>query len=139
MNKNRNGERTALFSGGMGALLAVAISLAFALLIPFSVLSGMVDMNAAIVMIPAVQGISAFLGAVIAGKLTQNNKLLSVGVVSGVYIAILICTGLLFFDGLGEGVVIGILSVIIGSAVAILILNKRKSASKSRGRRQRKR
>ena len=85
------------------------------------------------------QFISVFLGTFVAGKITQEKKLMICGAVTATCMLAYTSIGILFFDGIGSGLVSGLIATVLGFACAFALCNKAKKATGSRRRRSKAR
>ncbi len=86
-----------------------------------------------------VQLIATTVGVLIAGKIGKTNAFVQCIMTCGCYIALLLITAILFFDGVGELVLPNLLAVLAGGGIAIFLSTRRKIVVKRKKRRVRSR
>ena len=86
-----------------------------------------------------VQFLTALIGCVIAGSVSENNQIASCAITAGTIFLTLLCVGILFFDGVSGTVLAGAFAVILGFAVSLLIVLRKKKRSTRRTIRKRSR
>ena len=133
MKKVQIKERSIIFASSLGTAIALCASIIFSLTIPIIILNGTIRDNEIQIIVPIIQFISSFLGIFAATKFVKENKLLVMGVSAGMYLLVLICVALLFFDGLSTKVVTGPIAILAGVVSAAMIVCKKKK--RGRGKR----
>ncbi len=83
--------------------------------------------------------ICAFIGALVSGKTTYENKILVCCISVGLYYLLTLGIGILLFDGVGGSALWGILACVIGCATGIYVVMKPKSRAVAKNRRKRSR
>lgn len=114
-------------AGVLGALLAIVVSISAILIQPFMVLSEYVKPESIQLLSVATQLIAGFVGTFVAISLVSDKRYPVAALCIGVYILILICVGLLLFDGLTSWAIPGILGSSIGALGAVLLFQRKKS------------
>ena len=83
-----------------------------------------------------INGIIAFLGTFISGKIVYEKKYLASITCGAAYLCVMICCALLFTDGLSWKVWLGMASIITGSIAAILINMRKRGVYRSKRNRK---
>lgn len=122
-------------SVALGTLLAVLTTLLSTMLIGIFINYEYLCIESNQIVASIIQIISALVGTIIATALNNNNRLF-IGLITGIaYYIILLLSAMLFMDGIGEGVVLGVICTATGVIGAILLGNFRKQGAK-RGKRR---
>lgn len=117
---------TAIAVGVVGALL---LSILLTALLTNLVLKGAVSERNTAVIIILIRSISIFTGALIGGAVLKQRYLLQAGVTALAYWVVLLGGGIIFYDGSFTHFLSGTVSVLIGGAAALLILQRPKRKS----------
>ena len=132
-------KHSTISAGAIGFLASIVLSTILILLIPIGILKEMFDMATAGFLVVAVQFISSFVGSYIAGKRRKENPAAAIGGGIGAYLVLLLCAGLLFFEGLSNSLLPGILAVISGAVLGFFLVIRKKDTGKRRKRHHRAR
>ena len=121
----------------IGCALALVLTIVGSMLGAVFINNEYLDINVNGVLGIVIRFLSVFLGAVLAGKLTDESKMLCCMVVAGAYFAILCGSSLLFFEGIGVQLFAGFLTCLAACVGGILLSTKAKTRvkHKRRGRR----
>lgn len=136
MNRYQIKNNSLFLSGGVGAIVAVCISVLLSLIYPILILNEFVSESSVKIAVLAVQLIASLFCAVISGILMKENKLLSMSISVGTYIILIICAALLFFEGISGNVYLGLIAILAGFVLAVFSVNGAKM--RSRGRRRKR-
>jgi putative membrane protein (TIGR04086 family) len=68
--------------------------------------------------------ISSLLCAFISGRTGEGSLLLRCGIAVGIYYCILLCIGIVAFDGLNGNVLYGLVGCFLGLVIAIIVISK---------------
>lgn len=112
---NRN---TKLIGGAVGIGLAVLLSALLTALLTNMVISGSFQEQNAPVAIFLIRTLSALVGGFVAATIAEGKTLPIIGIVGLGYLVVLIAIGIIFYDGSFNGFLGGLLSTIIGCALA---------------------
>lgn len=139
MKKRSKFAHSALSAGGVGLVVAIGTILLFSLLMPYFVLAETIQYDTAMILVPAFLCASSFGCAVIAGKITCENKVSAICIGVGLYLLITICCGLLFFDGFSENALVGLPAIMLGGSVGLYISVKKVRSKRQKGRHRKNR
>lgn len=135
--KFANKENSILKAVCAGILGAAVVTLFFSAIAGIFIESEYLDIQSVAIMAAIIQGISVFAGALIAGKMTLEKKMLSCILVSACYYLTLFGLALLFFEGVTGSAIYGFFVCLLSAFLAIMVCsrkNKHVSASKRRKR-----
>ena len=98
-----------------------------------------VTLDAATIISLIINFAAAFCGMIIAGKLQKGREAVTAGVTAIAYCTLLICSGMLFFDGISASVFGELIAVAVAYIVAYFLLNstKNRQSRKRKNRRYR--
>lgn len=82
---------------------------------------------------------SSLLCAYIAGSTGEGNLLVRCGISTGVYYGILLCIGIVVFDGVNKNIILGSVGSLLGYIIAVILLSKTRRAPVGRKMRKFKR
>lgn len=127
-------------SGGTGMLRATMIGLAAAfclcaiaiMIVPIFILEDFAEPKSLSIITPVIQLISSFFGANIAGLLINDKKWMTASTCSALLCILLICIGMLFFEGDPNMLLSGFISCAIGAFCSIVLLNRKKKSTKKK-------
>lgn len=133
-------NETFWFSMCIGAGVSLVTSLLIILLSSMCLSNEYMELSAGPYVVIGGQFISAFTGALIAGKTTKaQSKLLSCCTAAALFYLVYICIGMLVFDGLTSLVFSGALACAAGCVAAILSCFKAKRINNGKRRKKRSR
>lgn len=130
MKSHQIKQPSLLISAGIGAVVAMCASIILSFVYPVFIFNEAVTESSVRFVAPASQMIATLLGSIIAGVLAKENKIPAVGISVGIYITVLICSALLFFDGLTTKFVFGVVAVLTGAVLALVFNGKKKKRSR---------
>lgn len=137
MAKSKTIQSSTITSCVIGGAIAVLLTALQSGIVSVFILNGYLDINILGIVALIIQLISAFFGVMIGVKITANNKILAGAFTAAGYYLVLLCCGLLFFDGIKGSALIGLISCAIGYLLALLLNSKGKtSRHRTRTRRQ---
>lgn len=105
-----------------GAIIALLLSVLLTALLANFILNGRLSEKVTAVGIFLIRTISVLAGALIGASLLKQNYLKLVGFITAVYLVALIGTGIVFFEGGFQNVLLGAVSALTGGVAALLIL-----------------
>ncbi len=133
--KKSDGRNTMVIACGIGTSLCAIIVIVLVLLTSVLIQNEYIGNEASTYLGPMIQFIGVFLGALVAGKYTIQNKELTCIITGAVFLVLQLCAAMLFFDGIKSGALFGVVSVALAVLSAALVYIR----TKSRGRNRRKR
>lgn len=80
--------------------------------------------------------VSGLLGVFLSGYTGEGKWLIRCAAAGGVYYIALLCIGIFIYDGVKNTALYGLIAVLLGAAVAIFIIAKRKKAPNARNKRK---
>lgn len=119
ISKDGRSKSTAII---IGIAVASLLSVLLTGVISNLVLKGNLSEKLANGAVFVIRTISVLAGALIGGSLLKHDYLILIGIIVSGYLTMLIGAGIVFFNGSFKNFLLGIISVIIGGAVALLIL-----------------
>lgn len=133
MIKRKIGNHTIVTAAGIGLAVSLIVSLLLVCIVSTLVLKGAVIPEVAVVAVTCVQGLAAFIGALLAGALSQKKKINSIVGAVGTFYVTLICGGMLFFNGLSTNAISGLIVIAAGGLLAIFLVTREKRTKHKRG------
>lgn len=115
----------------------VGVSAVLALIAPMLVINNVLNEASIGVVSIFIHVISAIIGALIAGVMAHKIKSLTMCLSGGVYCLLLICSALLFFDGITYNALYSLLACSIGTLFSLFILKKKTKNNRRKMRRHR--
>ena len=112
----------------IGTLSAVGVSVFVMLVQPFSILNEYLKPEAIQILAVSTQLIAAFAGTLVAISIANDKRYLVAALCAGMFFLILLCTGLLFFNGLTTWAIAGLLGSMTGAGCAVLLRERKKGA-----------
>lgn len=120
--KHQNRHNKSIFiAGGIGASLSVAISAGLLLVMTTLINASKMNIDIAGIGTVVAQGISVLMGAIIAGKVADNQKAIACGICTGGYVLFLIILSMLFMNGVGKNVFVGLAAAAVGCIGGIVL------------------
>lgn len=116
----------------IGTLSAVGVSVFVMLVQPFLIFGEYLKPDSIQILATATQLIAVFAGTFIAISIVNDKRYIVAALCSGIFILILLCTGLLFFDGLTSWAIAGVLGSVTGAGCAVLLRQRKKGAKNRR-------
>lgn len=113
-----------------GVLVTVAVLLAGAAVLTTMITNESIDLSSSAIVVYAVTMVAVFLGSFMAVKITGGEN--RIGIASGTALidfAVLVCTNVLFFDSVFQGVIGSLIATLAGAVLTLLL-------TASRGRRR---
>ena len=135
MRKN-NRTSNLYWSMGIGVVIAIALSVLSAAMGAVFIDNETIGTEAIMYVTFVVWIISGFLCAYISGQTGESKWLLRSAIAVVIYYSILLCTGIIIFDGVGEGALYGLLGNLIGFVGAVFLIAKSKKMSTGRNMRK---
>lgn len=119
----------AKISSGQSTTSAIAIGLAVTLVVSILlsagltslVINGNLNENSVRISVFVIRTISVLLGGLVGASLSKGKYLPIVGIIALIYAIVLIGFGIIFYDGSFQNFGFGMLSMIIGGALACII------------------
>jgi len=109
----------------IGILLGVGIAIIISLLLTWLqtslTLRGSIPLENAGIFTFIIRTVSVFAGSLIGTVITEGKGLSVIGIITGIYLFLLIVLGILLYDGLFHGLLLGVVSVLIGGILVVLI------------------
>ena len=116
-----NKQKFSVVTGaGVGVLIAVVVSILLTGLYGILMLNGQVGESPSMAAVFLIRMVSVAIGGYIAGALTKAHFLPVVGIVTAGYLVLLAGTGIVAFDGSFKNFGSGVLSILLGGAVACI-------------------
>ncbi len=136
--RSQKRDKTMPLAAGIGTLIAVLVSVVCVCVLALLISGESLPLNTALLAMPAVQLLSAFLGCMVAGQTVSSNKSAACGVVCAVYYVLLTGVSALFMQGISGKFWVGILMTVFGCLAAMLLCAREKSST-GKGKRKRAR
>ena len=115
---------------GIGIGITVSISVAFLALISHLILQGSISGEKSGIYIIATRIISVLLGCLVGAQICDKKPLPIIMTIRGGYLFLILSIGVVIYDGSFQKVLIGIMSIFAGCAIACMI--KLKTQNKRR-------
>lgn len=136
--KRKNGAKN--FSLPIGVLIGVAVSVVLMLLLAVigaSMINGdRLEISSLKWFVIIVWAVSAFIGTITAVALVKNKLAIVAGITSASIILILLCSAMLFFDGISGKMLTGIAVILAGGfGAGLLMLRSGRANKKKKNRR----
>ena len=132
--KSRTAERSSGTGIGIGIGVSLIISVILSMLLAAIISNERVGENMIAVLTPIVSLISTLTGCIVAGKQVGDKLAIVIGATGASYLLILICTGILFFDGGFHNLLTNLFVVLIACAVSCAICIRGKGSNRRRKR-----
>ena len=117
-----------------GTIIALVLSALLSVILTTLMLNGRLQEGSTGPIVLVIRMISIFAGAIIGGTLLKEKYLLQVSLTALSYILVLIGIGIVFYDEGIKGILSGVVSVVVGSVVALLILQRPRSKGRRTGK-----
>lgn len=115
-----------IMGSSVGLLAAMLVTLFLSAIAGIFIQNEYINMDTLTVMTKIIQGLSVLVGALIAGVLIPEKKIISCVVIGMVYYLVLAGCSLLLFDGLNSGAISSLLSCATAVFLAVLLCTKGK-------------
>lgn len=135
--KSANKEIMVITCVAVGVITAIVITLLLAATAGIFINNEYFEPGIVPVLAAIIQGVSAFIGALVGGRLSLTKKILSSILVAGGYCFLLLCIAALIFDGItGSAIIgIGVCTVATFSAIILNMRGKKRAVSTRKKRR----
>jgi len=133
--KKSEKKHSLAISAALGALLAMITTLLSTMVMGLFINNEYLCIESNHIAVGIIQIISALAGSIVAATMNENNRSM-VALITGIaYYVLLLLSAMLLMDGLGEGIISGVVCTAIGVIGAILLGNIRTQGTK-RGKRR---
>ncbi len=129
--KQRKGDISTVTGVVVGVVTSVLITFVLAALSALLVVNEHIPFSSAKYVVILIWVVSTLFGSIVAGTVVTQKKLIARLIACGAYLLLLISMAITLFDGLGQTVLIGAISILIASGGAILIALKPKKGARS--------
>ena len=119
-------DKSIFIASGIGIGLSIAVSAGLLFVLTALVNASKMRIDLAVVGTIVAQGLSVLVGTIIAGRVADSQKAIACGICAGGYIIFLIVLSMLFMNGVGGDIFVGLVVAGIG-CIGGIILNKGKS------------
>lgn len=119
-------NKSIFIASGIGIGLSIAVSAGLLFVLTALVNSSKMRIDLAVIGTIVAQGLSVLVGTIIAGKVADSQKSIACGICAGGYILFLIVLSMLFMNGVGGDIFIGLAVTGVG-CIGGIILNSGKS------------
>ena len=117
-----------IFAGvGIGIVLSILVMLGFGAIGAWLISDEKMDITFISWIAIIIQAAGGFIGTFVSLLLVKEKLAVTTGINIAVLSLILLCVGMLVFDGISAGILTGIASIAVGGAVACIIRLKPKS------------
>lgn len=137
--KNGSAKNSLVATAAAGVALSLSVSLILAIVAAIFINNEYCGIESNRLAAVISQFVSAFLGGCLAAGVTDERKNVASMLTGAAFYIVLTVAAMLFFDGLGSGLLSGLISVAAGVICAILLVNRKKMVSKAAKRRGRSR
>ncbi len=136
--RSQKRDKTMPLSAGIGTSVAALVSVVCVCVLALLISGESLPLNTALLAMPAVQLLSAFLGCLVAGQTVSCNKSATCGIVCASYYVLLVGVSALFMQGISGEFWVGILMSVLGCLAAMFLCAREKSSA-GKGRRKKAR
>ena len=134
MKKVYDRNVSVISAGFVGAGIGLVFAVISLFILAYLAIREFVSLENASIIVPGIQFASALLCALSASKLTKNQAFTAILWGIGMLIITLLCSALLFFDGISGSVIYGILAILAGGVIALLLIRGKKTTKRKRSR-----
>ena len=120
---------------GIGIGITVIISVALLSLISHLILKGSISEEKSGIYIVVTRIISVLLGSLMGARISNKKPLPIMMTISGGYLFLLLCVAIVVYDGAFKNVLVGIMSIFAGCAIACMIKLKTQNKRRHTARR----
>ncbi len=114
----------------LGVFVVVISATLLTILTAILVNNEVINMKALPVAMIAIHMVSSFLGTFVAASVEKGRIIITSAIVCACYFAILICANMIFYSSGFDGLLTGIISILVGGALAIPVKMKIGGAKK---------
>lgn len=133
--KRKAWEMSILSSAGIGLGFSLAVTILGVCIGAILISNEYLKPQGIIYLSIIIQFISSLVGALFAGKISAEKKVIASGLAAISYFCVLVGVAILVFDGIKGGFIAGIVACLVGSGAAIMLCNRAKIRPKRKRRR----